>query len=241
MANTATYLRRVVDRLNAMIPRPALVLATGDLTERGNVQEYRRLRGILASLEIPWFLMPGNHDDRDALRRVFWDHAYLRTCERHASFALDAWPLRIVALDSTDGRRVGGTLDDERMAWLDATLCEEPGRPTIVALHHPPFKTGIGPFDAQVFIGLERFAKIVRRHHQIARIVSGHVHTTLQRPWNGTLACTAPSTSPQFVIGRSPLGIGIEAAGYLVHEWTWNADVATRIVRIDGESREVSA
>jgi hypothetical protein len=30
------------------------------------------------------------------------------------------------------------------------------------------------------------------------------------RAWNGTLVCTAPSTSPQFVLGRSLLGVTME-------------------------------
>jgi len=44
----------------------------------------------------------------------------------------------------------------------------------------------------------------------------------------------APSTSPQFVIGRSRLGIGVESAGFLLHEWSFNADVHTFIVRLEG-------
>jgi len=234
MPNTADYLRRTIARLHALHPRPDLVLATGDLTERGSPHEYRRLRSMLGRLEIPHFLIPGNHDDREALRRAFRDHRYLRTFAHHASFAIDAWPLRIIALDSTDPGRAGGFVDGERLGWLDAELAAYPRRPTIVALHHPPFRTGIPAMDAYGFVGVERLASVVRAHPQIARIVSGHVHTILMRPWNGAIACTAPSTSPQFVIGRSRLGIGVESAGFLLHEWSFNADVHTYIVRLEG-------
>ena len=234
MPNTADYLRRTIVRLNAMSPRPDIVIATGDLTERGSPYEYRRLRSLLSGLEIPYLLTPGNHDDREALRRAFRDHRYLETCDSHASFAVNVWPLRIVALDSTDPRYIGGYVDEERLLWLDDELSSHANVPTILAMHHPPFRTGIGPMDAHGFVGIDELGEIVRRHPQIARVVSGHVHTVLMRPWNGAVACTAPSTSPQFVIGRSRLGIGVEAAGLLVHEWTWNADVQTRLVRIEG-------
>ncbi len=235
MPNTADYLRRTIDKLHRLRRRPDIVLATGDLTERGSPHEYRRLRTILGRLEIPHFLIPGNHDDRDALRRAFRDHRYLTTFASHASFAIEAWPLRIVALDSTDPGRPGGFLDDERLAWLDGELSAHPRRPTIVALHHPPFRTGIAALDAYGFVGADSLARIVRRHPQVARVIAGHVHTVLMQPWNGTIACTAPSTSPQFVIGRSRLGIGVEAAGLLLHEWSFNADVHTYIVRIESE------
>ncbi len=234
MPNTADYLRRTIARLHAMQPRPDIVLATGDLTERGSPHEYRRLRSILGRLEIPHFLIPGNHDDRESLRRAFRDHRYLRTFERHASFAIDAWPLRIIGLDSTQPGRSGGWLDDERLAWLDAELRAHPRRPTILAMHHPPFRTGVPAMDAYGFVNAEGLGAIVRAHPQIARIIAGHLHTVLMRPWNGTIACTAPSTSPQFVLGRSRLGIGVESAGFLVHEWSFNADVHTFIVRLDG-------
>ena len=239
MPNTALYVRRIIAALNAL--RPDLVIATGDLAETGSILEYRRLRGLLRSLHAPVFLLPGNHDDRGALRRVFHDHPYLSVETRHASYTIDAWPIRVVALDSSEPGHVGGYLDDERLAWLDGRLGDVPNRPTLLAMHHPPFRTGIAAFDSRSFAGRDGLAAVVRSHHQIARITSGHIHTVLQCPWNGTLACTAPSTSPQFVIGRSPLGIGLEDAGFLTHEFDWNAGITTSIVRLKGEPEALTA
>jgi 3',5'-cyclic-AMP phosphodiesterase len=233
MPNTADYLRRAVERIHALDPIPDVVLATGDLTERGSRAEYQRLRGILARLDVPCYLMPGNHDDREALRETFPEHRYLHTSQSHASFPLDLFPLRVLALDSTAQHHAGGYLDEERLEWLRIELCAHPHRPTIVALHHPPFRTGIRAMDAHGFLGVERFGQVVRAHPQIARIVCGHIHTVLLRAWQGTLACTAPSTSPQFVVGRSPLGIGIESAGLLLHYWNWNAAITTELIRLD--------
>jgi 3',5'-cyclic AMP phosphodiesterase CpdA len=233
MPNTADYLERTIARLHALSPRPSLVLATGDLTERGSPHEYRRLRRLLGGLEIPHFLVPGNHDDREALRKAFRDHRYLQTCERHASYATDAWPMRIVALDSTTPGYSGGFVDDERLAWLDGELAAHPRRPTILAMHHPPFRTGVPALDRNGFRNVEGLAEVVRAHRQIERIVAGHLHTVLMRPWNGTIACTAPSTSPQFVLGRTRLGIGVEAAGMLLHEWSFNAEVRTYLIRVE--------
>jgi 3',5'-cyclic-AMP phosphodiesterase len=234
MPNTSDYLRRTIGRLHSLQPRPDIVLATGDLTERGSPHEYRRLRSMLGRLEIPHFLIPGNHDDREALRRAFRDHRYLRTLASHASFAIDAWPLRIIGLDSTTPGRGGGFVDNERLVWLDAELRAHPRRPTILAMHHPPFRTGVPGLDHYGFENVDGLAEVVRAHPQIARIIAGHLHTVLMRPWNGAIACTAPSTSPQFVLGRSRLGIGVESAGFLLHEWSFNADVHTFIVRLDG-------
>jgi Icc protein len=225
MANTADYLERAIVRLNAMKARPNIVLATGDLVESGSPHEYRRLRTLLNRLELPHFLLPGNHDDRLALRRAFSEHRYLQTFENHASYAIDAFPLRILALDSTDPEHVGGYVDDERLAWLSDELRAHRTRPTILAMHHPPFRTGIPTMDSHGFVRVGELEAVVREHPNVIRVISGHIHTALTKPWGGTTACSAPSTSPQFVIGRSPLGVGVEAAGILMHEWRFASEM----------------
>ena len=75
--DTAGFLARAVDHLLHLDPRPDVVLATGDLVDGGTAEEYQRLRWLLAPLPMPVYLIPGNHDDRENLRRVFDHHRYL--------------------------------------------------------------------------------------------------------------------------------------------------------------------
>ena len=53
----------VVRRINALVPRPDLLLITGDLTDIGSPEEYAWLRELLAPLAMPMFVVPGNHDE----------------------------------------------------------------------------------------------------------------------------------------------------------------------------------
>src|SRR5260370_38914657 len=66
-----------IAHLNGLDPRPDLVLLSGDLVDKGEADEYAHLRKLLAGLSIPILVIPGNHDDREALRQAFRDHAYL--------------------------------------------------------------------------------------------------------------------------------------------------------------------
>lgn len=75
--DTAAHSAAAVALLNALDPRPQLVVASDDLVDNGTAEEYAHLRKILEPLEIPVALMPGNHDTRDALRESFPDHPYL--------------------------------------------------------------------------------------------------------------------------------------------------------------------
>ena len=49
-----------------------------------------------------------------------------------------------------------------------------PGR-VALAMHHPPFKTGITWMDESGFEGLELFEATIREH-PVERIVCGHIH-----------------------------------------------------------------
>src|SRR5438045_3093593 len=98
--DTAAYLRRCVARLGELVPRPAAVIATGDLVDAGTVLEYEALRDLLAPLAAPLYLMMGNHDDRAAFRAVFGAADYLRGGGEHVQYAFDAGPLRVIALDT---------------------------------------------------------------------------------------------------------------------------------------------
>src|SRR5215475_15847366 len=75
--DTPAFLARAVAHIEALDPRPDVVLATGDLVEAGKPEEYAHLKRLLAPLSMPVYLIAGNHDARDALRDVFVDHAYL--------------------------------------------------------------------------------------------------------------------------------------------------------------------
>ena len=75
--DTAAFLARAVAHVCALPARPSHVLITGDLVERGGLDEYAHLRELLAPLPCPVLLMPGNHDDATAMRRAFPDHPEL--------------------------------------------------------------------------------------------------------------------------------------------------------------------
>lgn len=129
--------------LNALDPRPDLVLLSGDLVDKGTAPGYANLRELLAGLEIPSLAIPGNHDDRDAFREAFSDHDYLPDTGPMHFTAGGHGPVCIVALDVTIPGLHHGTVDPGAARWLDDALAAEPDHPTIVMMHQPPFDTGV--------------------------------------------------------------------------------------------------
>ena len=69
--DTAQMLRDCVAELLKLDPQPDLIVHTGDLTDFGLPDEYANLKAILAPLQAPLLAIPGNHDEREAMRQAF--------------------------------------------------------------------------------------------------------------------------------------------------------------------------
>ncbi|ALK33290.1 phosphodiesterase [Burkholderia plantarii] len=215
-------LERAIASLNALVPRPDLVLVTGDLTDEGKPEEYAMLRRLLAPLAIPFAVMPGNHDHRDNLRRAFADHAYLPP-QGPLHYAIDVGAVRIIALDtSVPGWHHGG-LDSHALDWLDAQLRACRDRPTMVAMHHPPFDTGIPYLDIYGLRDIDRFTATLAAHSHVERVVAGHVHRSMQTRVGNVPVVTCPSTVTQIALRTLPdaqPASYLEPPAFLLHYWT---------------------
>jgi Icc protein len=230
-ADPVPALRRTVELLNTMRPRPDCVVATGDLVEHGTDAEYRLLFDLLNRIEAPLYLMPGNHDDAPLLRMHLHFHGYLRADEPgHLGTVIDTHPVRLVLVDTTDPVRHDGVVPPERAEWLDRVLAAQPDRPTLVAMHHPAFRSGIWWMDAITMADDDRarFEAVILRHPQVRQVIAGHLHRPVSSAMGSTVLTVCPSTVHQ--IG---LALGADAAPVLtteppslqLHQWTGRAFV----------------
>lgn len=225
VVDTLGALQRMVAHLNASVPRPDVVVVSGDLVDFGRADEYAVLAPVLAELTMPFYLVPGNHDDRQQLLAAFGGQQCLPVghgVEGPLDWVEDTYPIRLIGLDSTIPGAHGGHLSDAQLAWLDRCLGERPDTPTLLILHHPPFITGIGHMDREPFVNASAFEAVVARHPQVERIVCGHLHRPIQKRFGGSLVNVCPGTSHQIVLdlqADAPAHFGLEPAGYLLHWW----------------------
>jgi len=223
IVDTAGMLRACVAHMLAL-PQPLdVVVFTGDLVDFGRPEEYATLRELISPLKMPVYLLPGNHDERTAMRNAFPEHAYLRQSPEYINYAIEDHPLRIVGFDTTVPGKSGGLASADRLAWLDATLAAQPGKPTVVLMHHPPFQTFIGHMDR---LGLERsedLEKVIRKHPQVERLLCGHLHRPIMARFGGTIACTVPSPAHQVALDLAEDAASrfvMEPPAYGLHAYT---------------------
>ncbi len=234
--DTAAYLADAVRATNAL--QPDYVLVTGDLTNNGEPAEYAHFRDVMRGLEAPYFAIPGNHDDPVTLRAELGAAHAPDSGGAKLRYSVDGYAIRTIALDVTRAHNnPGAELDEATFAWLELTLASAPSTATVIAVHQPPFRTGLWFLDAFGFRGARRLKALVERSPHVGRVICGHVHCVRMAQWGRALAASAPSTAPQRVPeifeSRRIAAIRRERAGFAVHDWTPGEGMATTVYRRD--------
>jgi 3',5'-cyclic AMP phosphodiesterase CpdA len=197
MLPTNAHLAQAVAHINSLDPRPNVVIASGDLTEHGLAEEYDSLREILGGLIPPVFLIPGNHDRREGLLTAFADEDYMPQLDASfINYAVETFPLRLIGLDTTAPEHDYGLICEQRLRWLDDTLSARPDSPTLIFMHHAPFRTGVQWMDAFGLRGGRMMEEVVRRHRQIVRVACGHIHRPIHSIGQSMSHGAAPSLPP---------------------------------------------
>ncbi len=194
--DTVAGLRACVAHINALDPKPDVVVMSGDLTDYGTPDEYVFARPLLDELSMPYFIVPGNHDEREAMREAFSDHSYMPQ-SGFLNYAIDDYPVRLIGLDTAVTGKPYGEMCEERLSWLEASLSAKPDQPTLIFMHHPPFEIAVAsvPFQFEDRANLAEFSGILSRHSNVQRIYCGHSHRTASGQIAGIAASTISSTA----------------------------------------------
>lgn len=175
-AHDDPILGRALAQIVAIV-EPELIVATGDLTNRGRADQHTTAAALLRGLGPPVVAVPGNHDipytapARAASPWRLFEREWGTTEPVH-----DGPGVHVVGINSVrPWRHQSGGISDEALARAERRLAEAaPGALRVVCLHHQligaPWRTRKRP--------------VARRTHVLGRlvdagaelIVSGHIH-----------------------------------------------------------------
>ncbi len=230
VAPMAQNLALCIERINALVPKVDLVMITGDITHDGTLAEAENAARILQALRAPYYVLPGNHDDRNVLWSAFGGAAIPARPDGFLNYVVEAADLRLIAMDSVMTGGNGGQTCDVRLDWLMARLDEAPGVPTAIFMHHPPARMGVVESDLDGFEGAERLGGIIGAHSNVLGLFCGHIHLAAHVQWNGTTVSTAPSMgmqlAPDLTLEKSSQFV-LEAPGFQVLLWSKDRGLVT--------------
>ena len=155
-------LRRAVRKINAT--DADAVIVAGDLTNEGSDEELRCVKSILDLIELPTYVIPGNHEDN-------WSQSACRTFDAlwgRDRFAFEVRGTLFAGINCGPYMKMGdGHVKHEDLAWLDSLLVSNKGK-RVVSVNHYPLTEDIDDW--------EDYADVLLRHRTAVHLC-GHYHT----------------------------------------------------------------
>ena len=232
--DTDHSLQAVIDLVKTERPQMDLLLGTGDLSDQGALEAYRRLQQYFAQLTGVHCWLPGNHDDRGNMVAVA-DHPLRLSRE----IRLARW--QVIMLDSQVPGEVGGELGPGELAFLEESLAAAAAEDlfSLVCLHHQPVKIGCEWLDEQMVVDAPAFFAVLDRFPGVKGVLWGHVHQQVDRRHGDIQLMASPSTCVQFAPGSAGFKADAESPGYRWLELHQDGGLETGVSRVQGVSFKV--
>ncbi len=177
------HLALVLADIATLDPAPDLVVGTGDLADTGDPQAYRRWRDQFLPLDLPVWVIPGNHDLADAFdAHLVGDGVHSAASSRHGS-----WEFLYVRTGNTEWGEVDPIHADE----LRAALAASDAAHVFVWIHHPPVGQHLPAHEALVRDDLRA---VLGTDDRIRATAAGHVHVADAGELDGIPVFLTPST-----------------------------------------------
>lgn len=226
VVDTALALATAVETANRLVDQTDgvdMVVVTGDLTEHGRAVEYDHFARLMEPLNLPWHVLPGNHDDRAEIRDRFpAPGAGLVPGAEALNWSVTLDDFTLIGLDSQVPGHHHGHLTPETIDFLWDRLMQARGRPVLIALHHPPIASGIAEMDDGALQDTAAFGAALRAYPGPIRLICGHLHRSISTLFAGIPCQVAPGASHAVTLDQRPgmtHTLMKEPGAIMMHEW----------------------
>lgn len=203
------------------------ILATGDLVQ-DDADGYARFREVFATLGVPVYCIPGNHDDPSAMANALQGPPFQLG-------GIVRWPgWFAVMLDSYFAGKARGRLAASELQLLERALSENAGSHGLVCLHHHPVRMRSSWLDKVGLENADELFAVLDRHKNVRALLWGHVHQIHESARNGVRLLSAPSTCAQFLPLSELFAIDARPPGYRWLELNADGSIASEVVWVDG-------
>lgn len=201
---------KVIEAINRMAPD--VVVVAGDVTAAGYEDEYVEAAAILAQIEPPKVIIPGNHDARNVgwvhFERYFGERfsRHRQAFDAQRAERLRATGFVVVGVDSSEPDLDEGRVGRDRYQWVRSQFEDPPAMREdikIFAIHHHLVSVpGTGRERNIVMDAGDLLAQLTTL--DIDLILSGHKHVPFFWGINGILIANSGTCSTKRLRGLTP-------------------------------------
>lgn len=224
--NTFSSLEIVLQELQKLPSKPDQLLLTGDLAQDETDIAYQQIQKLITPLQIPTYWLPGNHDHLPTMYGAFTNSLF----QAQKSYHMGDW--QFLLLNSSVSGKVYGKLSRDSLNWLDQELERCHPRPTLLALHHPPFAIKSDWLDKIGLQNSDDLFAIVDRYSHVKLVVFGHIHQQFEHQRGEVRYLSTPSTCIQFAPHSQTFALDQAQPGFRLFRLYDNGTFETEVKRV---------
>lgn len=198
--DTTSRLKTIIDNVNKNHINADFCIFTGDISDDGSEESYIKAKELIDSLEIPYIIAIGNHDNRSIAMKTWSLEKNISTGKLDQSIIIGENLVLILDTsgdDTYNGKKHSGNLNDKQIIWIEKMTKKFNNYNTYIFMHHPPFDVYLNQFEGICLDDLSAtsFRKKINTMENIKHIFFGHIHRQINGRWNKISFSSAPSTA----------------------------------------------
>lgn len=221
----------VMQQIRQQYPNVDAIINTGDLAQVPVAETYSRYLSFMQRLGIPFYQIPGNHDNIDLF-------PFYQNKDEVQAIHFGRWSF--VLLNSAVPDRIDGWIEQEQLQQLDILLAKLQQQSVIVACHHHPFAMQSKWIDQHMLKNTENLTDILAKHRNVKAVIFGHVHQDSCHEWQHIRFFSTPSTCVQFKPFSEDFALDNEMPGFRVLHLKANGELETQIHRVQTARQQIN-
>ncbi len=201
--NTTATLQDALKQIEALSPRPAFMIHTGDISHLSKPAQFDTARQLMGGTGLATYTVPGEHDILGENGKSYLNR-FGKGSKGDGWYSFDSHGVHFIGLVNVVNLQGNGlgSLGNEQLEWLERDVAHRSASTPIVLMAHVPLWTvyqdwGWGTADGARALGyLKRFGSVT--------VLNGHIHQVMQKVEGHVAFHTARSTAfPQPVPGTA--------------------------------------
>lgn len=221
----------VIDDILATFPHIDAIIHTGDLAQVAQPATYQRYLNYMSQLNIPFYQVPGNHDNP----------AYFPFYKPDPELGVVHFGNWCICLMNTAVvGKIDGWIQQEQLLALATFLSNNQNKHVIMACHHHPLEMNSLWIDRHKLKNTDQLTEVLSSFDNVKLVICGHVHQDSLNVWRKIHFLSTPSTSVQFMPLSEDFALDDISPGYRSLHLKANGEFATHVHRISNYKQQIN-